>query len=180
VTQILARGRSYLKLSWVAIVSIVISRLPIVNTRAFSFPRNYPSRRLLARIPRKWTYNLPHAHSRSPFPFIVVLYHENSYGIDAGVTRTIPLPYLGPSYSPETRAVCDSPLPRGANYIVRNVNLVCQAVSAREGSLTSLDGTCTSLAITAPRDEEISSYSWEHIPPLTLSVLSTNTRSIRV
>jgi len=110
----LARGRSYLKLSWVAIVSIVISRLPIVNTRAFSFPRNYPSRRLLARIariPRKWTYNLPHAHPRSPFP-IVVLYHENSYGIDAGVTRTIPLrlvipiiPYLDPSYSPATRGM---------------------------------------------------------------------------
>lgn len=110
--------------------------------------------------------------SAIPLPFChVVLYLPQEFlpASTSGITRPIP-PRLVILYHPLSRVprtrrrreVCDSPLPRGANYIVRNVNLVCQAVSAREGSLTSLDGTCTSLAITVPRDEEISSYSWEH------------------
>lgn len=178
-----SRDRSDLKLSWVAIVSIVISRLPIINTRAFSVI-------ILSVIPShvspRSQMNLPHALPRSLYPFVTSFctYHKNFSrhrrralrGRFRRASWFPTIPYLASLVL--AGEVCESPLPRGANYIVRNVNLVCQAVSAREGSLTSLDGTCTSLAITVPRDEEISSYSWEH--PTALSALSTNTRNIRV
>lgn len=146
----------------------MISRLPIVNTRAFSFSVIIP--------PVVFSHVSPGSHAnertiyrtRFPFPFTMSFcateipsrHRRRHHEDDSAVSRDSHHPLsLVPHWR---REVCDSPLPRVANYIVRNVNLVCQAVSAREGSLTSLDGTCTSLVITASRDEEISSYSWEH------------------
>lgn len=155
-------------------------------------PRNYPSRRLLACIARANGRTIYRTRFRRspPFPFTSSTLHHGNFSPlstppSLGRFRVIrsshhPQSLIPPYTRRRVCEVCDSPLPRGANYIVRNVNLVCQAVSAREGSLTSLDGTCTSLAITALRDEEISSYSWEHPTSFALSALSTNTRSIRV
>lgn len=132
--------------SALAIVSLAISRLLIVNTRipvpAIIPPVRPPYPPLLACIALESYANerticrtrLQLAHTPPTHPSRLIPQHEiPRYRRREGdsVSHLVPLVPRVHRRRRRRRAVCDSPLPRGANYIVRNANLVCQAVSTR-------------------------------------------------